>query len=286
MCTAIACSGGRFFFGRTLDLDRSYGEEVVITPRNFPLPFREAESMPTHHAIIGMAHVANGYPLCYDAMNEHGLCMAGLRFRPHARYPGGSGTHIAPFELMLWVLGQCKTRNEARALLEQTVLCDISFSPELPNTKLHWLVADKTGSMTVESTADGLHLYDNPVGVLTNDPPFPHQLALLQRGGDLPGDLSSPSRFRRAAFTKTHARSVDTVTDFLKILDTVTQIPGCNGDMATLYSSCCDTENGIYCYSTCHSRRLCGIDMNRVDLDATELMRYPLMAREDIHLRN
>ena len=187
MCTAIACSGGRFFFGRTLDLDRSYGEEVIITPRNFPLPFREAEAMSSHHAIIGMAHVANGYPLCYDAMNEHGLCMAGLRFRPHARYPGGNGTQIAPFELIGWVLGQCKTLKEARALLEQTVLCDISFSPELPNTKLHWLIADKTGSMTVESTADGLHLYDNPVGVLTNDPPFPHQLALLQRAGICPG---------------------------------------------------------------------------------------------------
>ena len=286
MCTALACSGGRFFFGRPLGRDRSDGEAVIITPRNFPLPFREAEAMSSHHAIIGMAHVANGYPLCYDAMNEHGLCMAGLRFRPHARYPGGNGTQIAPFELIGWVLGQCKTLKEARALLEQTVLCDISFSPELPTTKLHWLLADKTGSLTVESTADGLHLYDNPVGVLTNDPPFPHQLALLRRAGDLPGDLSSPSRFRRAAFTRTHARAVDTVTDFLRILDTVTQVPGCNGEMATLYSSCCDTENGIYCYATCHSRRLYCIDMNRADLNAAELMRYPLKTQEDLDLQN
>ena len=286
MCTAIACSGGRFFFGRTLDLDRSYGEEVIITPRNFPLPFREAEAMSSHHAIIGMAHVSDGYPLCYDAMNEHGLCMAGLRFRPHARYPGGNGTQIAPFELIGWVLGHCKTLKEARALLEQTVLCDISFSPELPNTKLHWLIADKTGSMTVESTADGLHLYDNPVGVLTNDPPFPHQLALLRRGGDLPGDLSSPSRFLRAVFTKSHARNVDTVTDFLKILDTVTQVPGCNGEMATLYSSCCDTENGIYCYSTCHSRRVCGINLFQEKLDDDRLLRFAPDGNEDIRLQN
>ena len=286
MCTAIACSGGRFFFGRTLDLDRSYGEEVVITPRNFPLQFRQAAPMTSHHAVIGMAHVAHGYPLIFDAMNEDGLCMAGLRFRPHACYPGGRGLHIAPFELIPWILGQCADLTEARALLEKTVLCDISFSPELSTTKLHWLLADKTDSLTVESTADGQHQYDTPVGVLPNDPPFPHQLALLRRAGDLPGDLSSPSRFRRAAFTKTHARAVDTVTDFLRILDTCTQVPGCNGEMATLYSSCCDPQNGIYCYTTCHSRRITGIAMDREDLNTTELIRFPLTTREDIHLQN
>ena len=286
MCTAIACSGGRFFFGRTLDLDRSYGEEVVITPRCFPLPFRETASMPTHHAIIGMAHVADGYPLYYDAMNERGLCMAGLRFRPHARYSGGAGAQIAPFELIPWVLGQCDSLSDARELLEKTALRDLDFSPGLPNTQLHWLIADKTGSMTVESTADGLHLYENPIGVLTNDPTFPHQMALLKRGGDLPGDLSSPSRFRRAAFNKTHAQTVGTVTDFLRILDTVTQVPGCNGDMSTRYSSCCDTKNGLYCYSTCHNRRIAGIDMFREDLDASRLLRFGLETREDIHLQN
>lgn len=286
MCTAIACSGRGFYFGRTLDLDRSNGEEVVITPRNFPLPFREAEAMPAHHAIIGMAHVASGYPLYYDAMNERGLCMAGLRFRPHARYPGGEGAQIAPFELIPWVLGQCDSLGDARDLLERTALCDLDFSSGLPNTQLHWLIADKSGSMTVESTADGLHLYENPIGVLTNDPTFPHQMALLRRGGDLPGDLSSPSRFRRAAFTKTHAHTVGTVTDFLRILDTVTQVPGCNGDMSTRYSSCCDTKNGVYCYTTCHSRRIAGIDMNREDLDDSRLLRFGLQTREDIHLQN
>ena len=151
------------------------------------------------------------------------------------------------------------------------------------------------------------------MGVLTNAPPFDEQMrhlasfmhlsprqphnhiypecdlplrSLGMGAVGLPGDLSSPSRFLRAVFTKSHARNVDTVTDFLKILDTVTQVPGCNGEMATLYSSCCDTENGIYCYATCHSRRLYGIDMNRVDLNAAELMRYPLKTQEDLDLQN
>ena len=286
MCTAIACSGRSFYFGRTLDLECSYGEEVVITPRRFPLPFRQTQSMPTHHAIVGMAHVELGYPLYYDAMNEHGLCMAGLRFQPHARYPGGAGHRIAPFELIPWVLGQCADLRQARELLEQTALLDLNFSPGLPTTQLHWLVADSSGALTVESTAAGVHLYDNPIGVLTNDPPFPEQLELLRKGDALPGDLSSPSRFRRAAFTRTHARTVGTVTDFLRILDTVTQVPGCNGSMSTRYTSCCDTKNGIYCYTTCRSRRISGIRMEQTDLDDQTLLRFPLLTREDILLQN
>ena len=70
MCTAITFSRKDFYFGRTLDLECSFAEEVVITPRNFPLPFRMSPSLDHHYAFIGMAHVSDGYPLYYDAVNE------------------------------------------------------------------------------------------------------------------------------------------------------------------------------------------------------------------------
>lgn len=41
--------------------------------------------MKRHYAILGMAHVAEGYPLYYDAINEKGLGMAGLNFVGNAR---------------------------------------------------------------------------------------------------------------------------------------------------------------------------------------------------------
>ena len=41
MCTAITYQTKDFYFGRTLDYDASYAEEVTVTPRNFPLSFRE-----------------------------------------------------------------------------------------------------------------------------------------------------------------------------------------------------------------------------------------------------
>jgi len=86
MCTAATYKTKDFYFGRTLDHDRSYAEEVTITPRGFPLPFRAATTLERHYAIIGMAHIAQEYPLYFDAINEKGLAMAGLNFTGYARY--------------------------------------------------------------------------------------------------------------------------------------------------------------------------------------------------------
>ena len=73
MCTAATYLTKDFYFGRTLDYDCSYGEEVTITPRSYPFRFRAVGTLSRHYAMIGMAHVAQGYPLYYDAVNEKGL---------------------------------------------------------------------------------------------------------------------------------------------------------------------------------------------------------------------
>ena len=290
MCTAIAFHGKEFYFGRTLDHGRSYGEEVVLAPRNFPLPFREVPDMPRHLAVMGMAHVENGYPLFYDAMNEAGLCMAGLNFTGFARYGHPGRDRIAPFEFLPWVLGQCDDLDRARELLQNLCLTQTDFSDALPCARLHWIIADRSGALTVESTGDGLHIYDNPVGVLTNDPTFPHQLKLLDREADLPGDLSSPSRFVRAVFTKGHAEKGG-VEQFFHLLDTVRQTRGCcqTEDDAlefTRYSSCCDTRKRRYCYVTDTNRRITAITMDRENLEDNALRRWKLLENEDILLQN
>ena len=89
MRTAATYKTKDFYFGRTLDYEFSYHEEVTVTPRNFPLSFREAEELKTHYAIIGMAYVVDGYPLYYDGVNEKGLAMAGLNFVGNACYQIG-----------------------------------------------------------------------------------------------------------------------------------------------------------------------------------------------------
>ena len=324
MCTAAVYKTKDLYFGRTLDNDFSYGEEVVITPRNFPLSFRRAEAPENRFAIIGTAFVAEGYPLYYDAVNEKGLCMAGLNFVGNAVYnkPVDGRDNVAQFELVPWILSQCKTVEEARTLLGKINITDDAFSGELPPSQLHWIIADKTQAITVESTAEGLKIYDNPVGVLTNNPPFDIQLFALNNfmglsanspvnrfadGLDLnvysrgmgaiglPGDLSSQSRFVRAAFVKMNSVSgegeEESVGQFFHILGSVEQQRGCcrlgNGKHEiTIYTSCCNADKGIYYYTTYSNRQITAVDMHRENLNSCELIRYPFVTEEQINRGN
>ena len=311
MCTAAMYKTEDFYFGRNLDYEFSYGDEVTVTPRAYPFALRCMGNFRTKYAMIGMAYVAGEYPLYYDAVNEKGLGIAGLNFVGNAVYhPAAEGkNNVTQFELILWLLGSCATLAEARTLLEKTNIVNIPFSDQLPLAQLHWLIADKTGSIVVESTADGLHIYDNPVGVLTNNPPFPQQLFALNNyralslaaysrglgGLGLPGDLSSQSRFVRAAFVRMNAKSgsgeAESVNQFFHILHSVEQQRGCcelDGGKyeITLYTSCCNADKGIYYYTTYGNHQITAVDMHRENLDSTKLTRYPLVQGEQIALQN
>ena len=181
MCTAATYKTKDFYFGRTLDYEFSYGDEIIITPRNYPFVFRHTKTLENHYALIGMACCADNYPLYYDAINEKGLGMAGLNFVGNAHYQplSDSEENIASFEFIPWILGQCATVKEVRSFLGHMNLCDTPFSDQFPSSSLHWLIADRSESITVECVADGMKIYDNPVGVLTNNPPFDMQLFQL-----------------------------------------------------------------------------------------------------------
>ena len=324
MCTAASYRTKDLYFGRNLDYEFSYGDEVTITPRNYPFVFRRAGELRTHYAMIGMAYVAEEYPLYYDAVNEKGLCIAGLNFVGNAAcQPETEGRdNISVFELIPWLLGQCADLAEVRALLAKLNLVDIPFNAQLPTARLHWLITDRTGSITVEAMADGLHVYDNPVEVLTNNPPFPQQMAMLANyralspgtpkntfapgvdlpelsrgmgGIGLPGDLSSMSRFVRVAFTRGNAKSADdemsSVSQFFHILGSVEQQRGCcelDGGKyeITLYTSCCNADKGIYYYTTYDNRQITAVSMRHENLDGTALVHYPILQQQNIFCQN
>lgn len=308
MCTAACYKTEGAYLGRTLDYEFSYGEQVTLTPRNFPLSFGDAGTKNSHYAILGMAHVAGGYPLYYDAMNEKGLGMAGLNFVGNARYADESvpgKDNVPQYALIPWVLSQCATLAEARALLARLNLTGTPFSPQLPTAQLHWILADASGAITVESTAEGLQVYDNPAGVLTNNPPFPYQMFQLNNyrhltrdnpantfglpltaysrglgGMGLPGDLSSQSRFIRAAFTVANSLSEPdenaSVCQFFHILGSVDQTRGLcrlpNGTCEiTIYTGCMSLAQGIYYYTTYNNRTVTAVDMHRENLDGSSL---------------
>ena len=324
MCTAATYQTKDFYMGRTLDYEFSYGEQIAIMPRNYLLEFRHDGKMEEHYAIIGMAHMAGNYPLFYDAVNEKGLGMAGLNFVGNANYAEvqQGRRNVAQFEFIPWILSQCADLAEAKALLAEMNLVGTPYSEQLPAAQLHWIIADRTGAITIESMVDGLHVHENPVGVLTNNPPFETQMFLLNnyrhlstkqpentfseqldlqtysRGMGalgLPGDLSSASRFARVAFTKLHAVSDETeeasVGQFFHILGSVDQQRGCcevteDKYEITIYTSCWNAQKGIYYYTTYTNHQITAVDMHRENLDGAEVVAYPMLQKEEIRWQN
>lgn len=324
MCTAVAFQSRDFYFGRNLDLEYSYHEEVTITPRNYPFRFRNAETISHHYAMIGMAYNLEDYPLYYEATNDAGLSMAGLNFPGNADYkPFEEGKdNITSFEFIPWILCQCATIAQAREKLSRLNLISLPFNQNLPTSPLHWIISGRDGSITVESVKEGLKVYDNPVGILTNNPTFDYHmtnlsnymalsteppanhfcgslpLAPYSRGMGamgLPGDLSSASRFVKAAFTKLNSRcgssEAESVSQFFHILKSVEQQRGCvhmGGEKyeITIYSSCCNADKGIYYYTTYDNGQISAVDMQREDLDGSGLIAYPVLKDLKIFMQN
>ncbi|GAL87266.1 hypothetical protein MYP_4496 [Sporocytophaga myxococcoides] len=323
MCTAANYTATDHYFGRNLDLEYSYNETVTVTPRNYVFKFRQVDELRSHHALIGISTNVDGYPLYYDATNEKGLSMAGLNFPENADYKpeDPKKINITPFEFIPWVLGQYETVAEVKEALKDINLVNISFSKEYPLSPLHWIISDREESITVESVKEGLHVYDNPVGVLTNNPTFDKQLFNLNnymtlsidppknnfapdlvldtysRGMGaigLPGDLSSSSRFVKAVFTKINSVSgsseSEAISQFFHILGSAAQQRGCVrlGDKyeITIYSSCCNTDKGIYYYKTYENSQISGVDMHKENLDSEEIISYSLIEGQQIKMQN
>lgn len=323
MCTAVSWRAENHYFGRNLDLERVYEETVTVTPRRYPFRFADGATDTDHAAMIGVATVMDGVPLYYDALNEHGLCMAGLNFVGNAHYfeSKDDKINLAPHELIPWLLGKCQSVREATAVLRNINVWEHPFRHDLPCARLHWMIADRSDCLVVESMADGLHVHENPVGVLTNNPPFDFQLQHLSLylnvtaaeahnrfsdrltlvpfsrgmgGMGLPGDASSTSRFVRAAFACANARKptdeMASVSQFFHILGSVKQIEGCVavGDAweRTQYASCCDTARGIYYVRTYDNTEIRAVDLSREELTGEQLVSYPLWSVASVRVLN
>ena len=323
MCTASNYITDNHYFGRNFDYEISYNERVTVTPRKYELKFRKIDDIKTHYAIIGIAAGIDEYPLYYDACNEKGLAIAGLNFAGNAVYREFEEdmVNITPFELIPYLLGTCSSVSEAREALGKINLVNINFAEELPLSPLHWMISDEVESIVVEPLADGLKVYDNPVGVLTNNPPFDKQLFYLNNyrglsnknpentfGVDLeeysrgmgaiglPGDLSSASRFAKVAFTRANSYSdndeASSVGQFFHILGSVEQQNGCtfidDPDLYeyTIYTSCYNTNKAILYYRTYHNSQITAVDLYRENLDSSELINYLLINEEQFNFIN
>lgn len=325
MCTALTWNHGDFYFGRNMDIEYSFGEAVVFVPRNFPITYKQFATVHSHFAMIGMASVVDDYPLFAEAMNESGLCMAGLNFPGYAHYHSTiqpDGYNIAPYELIPWILGNCSSVAEAKPYLEKLNLINTPFTKELPLAPLHFILADKHTCLVMEPMEDGVRLFDNPIGVLTNNPTFDFHMTHLRNylhlmptqpqnqlapklnlkplgqgtgGLGLPGDVSPTSRFIRTVFAKSHSvckhEEGSNLAQFFHILDSVSMIRGTvitpEGlwDMTT-YASCMNANQGIYYYKTYENNQIGAVYLHHENLKGNALKTFPLINTQRIHIMN
>lgn len=323
MCTCISFETSDRYFGRNMDLHYRFGERIVITPRAYAFPLKNGNTIQTKYAMIGMATVQENYPLYADACNERGLCMAGLNFPKSAVFnaPSDDRYNLASYELIPYFLGNFSSVEELRPVLRELNISNIPFAPQIPNAELHWMLCDGKDCIVIEQTADGLHVYDNPIGVLTNNPPFPYHLQnlanyrrLSPKNGDctfaptvsfdaygcgmgaigLPGDASPASRFVRAAFNKLNsACSPDesaSVSQFFHILDSVAMVKGAtvtdDGQDYTTYACCINATRGIYYCKTYSNNSIFAVTMRPDSKTADTLTVFPLRETQQITFLN
>lgn len=314
MCTCLVMKNSDTYFGRNLDLDVTLNQEIVIVSRNFPFKFRKLKPLNKHYAIMGIACVVNNYPLYFDATNEHGLSIAGLRFHEEvkSRKPNKKKINLAQFEFIPYVLGTCRNIKEAVEVIKNIEMLDINFSSEIHSSNLHYMIADKKESYVIEFLSNGVSIYKNPYGVLTNSPPFPFHLENVrlylnltnglaesshfdslkltsftsgQGTYGIPMDKTSPSRFIKATFLKFNSLKTkdefENVNQFFKILDNVSVIKGevktpNNNYEYTMYSSCVNLNKQILYYKTYNDPTYRYIKLNQLNLKTDKMYRYQM----------
>ena len=324
MCTCINLKTLDNYFGRNLDLEYNFGEKVVITPREYEFKLKKEKKFKTKYAMIGMATVVNNYPLYAEATNEKGLSIAGLYFPGNACYEKTKKEKInmLPFELIPWLLGNFASIKSAKKELQKINLINEPFSENMPLAELHWMISDKNNCIILEQTKEGLKIYDNPIGVLTNNPQFLYHLTNINnylnltpkntesRFSDnislssygqgmgaigLPGDNSPASRFVRAAFNKlnsvTDSSEEESISQFFHILDSVAMIKGSTITKEgkydiTTYSSCINIDKGIYYYKTYYNNQITAIKMDKNNINSKELTIHELIKKQQINYIN
>ncbi len=323
MCTAISVTVDYNYFGRNLDFELSFGEKVIITTRNFEFSFRNGKTIKKHFAIIGMGIETEKFPLYFDATNEKGLSVAGLNFPDNAKYMDkiDGADNVASFEFIPWILAQCESVMDACGLLEKINITNEAFDEELVPSPLHWIIADKIETVVVEQSRNGIKVFQTPVGVLTNNPTFDVQMFNLTNymsttaeetknafsdkvdlkpysrgmgGIGLPGDLSSASRFVKTSFLKLNSvfgkTENEIINQFFHILYSVYQIRGAvkvaDDYEITHYTSCCNTDKGIYYYTTYNNSQINAVSLFAENLESNKLICYELILEQKILFQN
>lgn len=237
MCTALSIVSKQkeVYFGRTMDFWYPLDPELYIVPKNYKWHSSISSNIYTNkYSFIGIGQPIEELHFA-DGMNEKGLGVAALYFPGYAYFHtkiDENKISIASVEMVTYLLSTCANISDVISIAPSLHL--VGTKDLITNTiaPLHWIVADKSGNtVTIEHNKTGLHILENPIGVLANSPDFSWHYTNLrnymnvspnspspkkwsgvtltqfgQGGGTfgLPGDFTSPSRFIRISFAKSY----------------------------------------------------------------------------------
>ena len=243
MCTAMMqqTPHGETFFGRTMDFSYELEPEFFFFPKGCRWEnIARTHRIHTQYSFMGIGQDIDPVILA-DGVNEAGFAAAALYFPGYAQYDeiaaDPKAPPIAALELIKLLLSICSCVKQVAAVVRSIRIVGVKDPVTNSVAPLHWITADKSGAcLAIERTSDGLHLVDNPIGVLANSPDLRWHLANLRNYANvspnqqpqsawgpleltpfgqgagtwsLPGDYTPPSRFVRTAYLKSHTQFSD-----------------------------------------------------------------------------
>lgn len=329
-CSSFTCVSAdkKHFLGRTYD---EYGDitnnKVVIIPKGYQISLtfmgkKENNHQITDHQIVGMNVSGLNTPFLTEGMNEKGL-MISLLFFPHfAKFDTRKSTYDVNGGLLLpFVLGKCQNVDEAVELLNEiNIVNELETGMDLP---CHYLISDRSGEAIVaEPVDDGIKIYRNEIGVLTNAPTYDwHKINLRnylgtsnigrepQKIGDyvieelgegtgylgIPGDYTPVSRFIRLAFTKEYMpipeNEIDAINKMFNVFETVDVPEGViytppearsPYHEKTQCTSIMCAESLKYYFITSSNNRVCCVDLSKEISTTTDLKEIAIPFDQDI----
>ncbi|WP_195476410.1 choloylglycine hydrolase family protein [Bacteroides finegoldii] len=322
-CTGITLKSQKdtTIVARTIEWGGSnLNSQYVIVPRGY------TERSYTPDGIDGMSFTARyGYvglaveqkEFVAEGLNEAGLS-AGLFYFPnygqYEKYDSAKkAKSISDLQLVSWILGKCATVDEVKEAARKVHI--INIDPRA--STVHWRFADISGrQLVLEITNGELHFYENKLGVLTNSPGFEWHLTNLNNYVNLfpgtapaqqlvnielssfgagsgflgiPGDVTPPSRFVRAAFYQATAPQQDTalktVLQCFQILNNfdipegiefpLGQVPS-DIPSATQWTSATDMNNRIIYFRTMYNSTIRSIDLHSIDFSKVHYRAVPM----------
>jgi choloylglycine hydrolase len=323
----LVAKDGAVVFGRTQEWGTfDLRSRVVIIPRGYAMQTempdgKKGLAWTTKYGTVGLDVIEKD--LLIDGMNEKGLLVNLFYHEGYAEYaeydPKKAAKSVSILALTPYLLTSFESVDEVRKALAELSVVGQYLEAIGGAPPVHMMVTDRSGkAIVIEFTKGITTIHDAPLGVITNGPNYDWHVENLRNYANLdvplpkrnaedlksmkfgagarlyglPGDLTSPSRFLRAAAYVSTARQTadgkETMYEIFRILDNFNLTVGTaaaegGGELnqegvrsATIWTTAYDTKNLVLQYHTMHNRRVRQVDFQTIDFDVIEIVRLPL----------